>query len=69
MDILIHYYQAQISLYEDYGTSDWLDAINNETNQEILGYLSITVPRLDDPTKTITVKDSMIYQITGVLQE
>ena len=66
---LIDHYNDSIQKYITHNSNDWEYQINNETDSTILAYLSIQVPRLDDPTRTITIKESLLYQITGVLDE
>ena len=65
VDALIHYYSNQVELYITHGVDDWKNAILNESDVTILGYLSIEVPRTDNPNISITIKNSMLYQITG----
>jgi len=60
--IFAHYHDVQLK-YKESGVSDFNDAIDAETNPSILGILAIVLPRVDDPTKTITVKQSIKYQL------
>lgn len=65
VNALINHYSNEVDLYITHGVDNWETAINNESNTTILGYLNIEVPRTDNPGILITIKNSMLYQITG----
>lgn len=69
MDALITHYHDQQLLYKEKGSSDFADAINNETDATILAYLAIQVPFTSDPENyTIGIKESILYQLYDITE-
>ncbi len=60
MDAMFLHYETEVTRYVSRGTTDLEDAVNSETDPTILTTLGITTPI------GWTVKESIIYQITGV---
>ncbi len=67
IELLFSHYDNEIRHYIERGTSEFEDAVNNETDSTILSILSIPVrqPDTDFPIG-LTAKQSIIYQLTGV---
>ncbi len=65
VNLIIATYQAHIDKYVQYGiTTDWEDAMDNETDTTLVYVLnSVYQPRRDDPTKTINTMQSIKYQM------
>lgn len=63
-----HYHEQQLR-YKESGSSDLDDAIDAETDSTILGILDISLPRVDDPNKNITVRQSIKYQTGSMTLE
>lgn len=68
VDAIIHHYATEIQLYKEHGSKDFENAILSEDDIYISSYLQIEVPRLDDPSTKISIKNSILYQLTGVLE-
>lgn len=60
--VFSHYYDEQM-VYKQKGTDEFSNAILTETDPTILMILGIEVPRGDDPSKLISVKNSILYQL------
>ncbi len=58
IDILFNHYKSEVSDYILSGNNTFLNAINNETNEQILQILNAVL------ADGKTVKESILYQIT-----
>lgn len=66
MDALFtHYYNVQ-QIFKEKGTSEFADAMNNETDATINNYLALRVPFTSDPSYTVPIKESILYQISAL---
>lgn len=61
--LITRHYQNEIDLYKSEGDLLLKDSMNNETDPTISAILNTEVDRNDDPTKKITVKNSILYQM------
>ncbi len=65
--MLFAHYEVQVQHYIDRGTSEFENAVLNETDPTILSILAITAREPDtDFPNGLTVKQSIVYQLTGV---
>ncbi len=68
LDFTLGYYSVQINLYEKYGTLDFENAINNETNETVLSILNSTLSTPDaDFPNGLTGLGSIMYQLRGIV--
>lgn len=69
IDLLFKHYSTEVAEYIQRGTSSFEDAINSETNTDILTILAIPVREPDDLhfPNGLTVKQSIQYQIDGTI--
>lgn len=63
IDTLMDYYEEQIEDYKVKDSTDFANALENETNETILAILAARVPFAADPSFTVPVKESIQYQI------
>lgn len=63
MYTLFQHYVTEQVLYKEHGGSVLEDAIGAEVDTSINAILDITVTRANDPTKTISIRNSILYQI------
>lgn len=63
INILMSAYKDLITDYEVYGSMAIEDRIVNETDPQLGQILAVVIPRVDDPTKTISLGNSIRYQI------
>lgn len=62
---ILKHYKTEIDLYIYNDTSDFVDGINNETDNTILGYLNrIIAPPTEEYPTGETVKDGILEQIS-----
>lgn len=68
LDFLFSHYQTEVNSYIQRGTMDFENAVNNETDPTILAILAIpALPPQPEFPNGMTVKESIIYQLTGVI--
>ncbi len=67
IDLMFAHYKVEVEEYISRGTMSFENAVNNETDATILNILAIAAraPDADFPNG-LTVKQSIIYQLTGV---
>lgn len=67
VNLVLGHYSVQINLYEKYGTTDWEDAMDSESDPTILFILDSVLrqPDVDFPNG-LTGRQSILFQITGV---
>ena len=65
MTLFNHYHEQQLT-YKESGSADFQNAIENETDPNILALLALEIPRLDNPQQTISVKNSVLYQLGAI---
>ena len=67
MDILFAHYHDEQLVFKEKGNSNFADAINNETDPTINGYLDIRVPFASDPLNyDVPIRESILYQIKAI---
>lgn len=64
IDTLMKHYEYEVDYYIKRGGTGFSDAVNNETDSNILALLGIVVPKNDGSGEYWTVKDSILGQIT-----
>lgn len=66
IDTLMKHYEYEVDYYIKRGGTGFADAVNNETDANILALLAIVVPKNDGSGEYWTVKDSILNQIVLV---
>jgi len=67
IDLLFNHYRTQVTDYISRGTMDFETDVNNETDAAIIQILNLPARQPDDLfPKGLTVKQSIMFQLTGV---
>ena len=68
VNMVLNHYSSEISSYEKYGTDDWQNALEDESDPFILSILDALLRTPDDQFPNgLTGRQSILYQLTGVI--